>query len=555
MKAGVVFGYQRLNKDKEKIYCVESNTHTIEIGATRSGKTRCIILQTLGLLGLAGESVVVTDPKGELYDYTADFYKNLGYDTYCLDFKNTKRSDSYNFLQPVVDALNRQDIQDAVDKAWDITESIMPENDKGEPIWKNGEASIIATCILVVAYENQSKYKFQNLCNVYKFIIEMAISRSDNGNIYVYFEKLRELLQATSPDNPAIDLLAMSEVAHPKTRSSFYISALTTLKLFTNANINRITSSTTIPLKDIGKKKVALFIILPDEKTTYYSIASLFVNQLYISLVEQADRLGGKLKNRVNVILEEFGNFTKIPDMNAKLTVSGSRGIRFNLSLQNFAQLDEKYGKESSRIIRYNCENWIYLQTDDNETLKELSEKIGNYTTTSYSLSSNENGGGAMTLATSSGSSTNLISRNLLTPDEIKKIRRPNLLYISRKDPCIMECPDISKWNFNKLFGMGDEEHNTRLRFFRSIKREEENECNFTKIEYWQDIYYKLEKFNKESLLQKVEEMIQPLKEQAQNGDIKASLEILKYENYRNKLLDDILELNYKIEMENKEDE
>ena len=102
---------------------------------------------------------------------------------------------------------------------------------------------------------------------------------------------------------------------------------------------------------------------------------------------------------------------------------------------------------------------------------------------------------------------------------------------------------------------MGDEEHNTRLRFFRSIKREEENECTFTKIEYWQDIYYKLEKFNKESLLQKVEEMIQPLKEQAQNGDINASLEILKYENYRNKLLDDILELNYKIEMENKEDE
>lgn len=98
MKAGVVFGYERLNEDKEKIYCIDSNTHTIEIGATRSGKTRCVILQTLGLLGLAGESVVVTDAKGELYDYTADFYKNLGYDTYCLDFKNTKRSDSYNFL-------------------------------------------------------------------------------------------------------------------------------------------------------------------------------------------------------------------------------------------------------------------------------------------------------------------------------------------------------------------------------------------------------------------------------------------------------------------------
>jgi len=109
-------------------------------------------------------------------------------------------------------------------------------------------------------------------------------------------------------------------------------------------------------IEDRSKLEKIKYSDLPDdEKETYYSIASLFVHQLYTSLVEQADKIGGTLRQRVNFILEEFGNFTKIPNMDNKLTVSGSRNIRFNLFLQSFAQLDEKYGKEKSRIIRKNA--------------------------------------------------------------------------------------------------------------------------------------------------------------------------------------------------------
>ena len=150
MKAGIVFGYERLSDKKEKIYCIDSNTHTIGIGATRSGKSRCLVLQSIGLLGLAGESMVITDPKGELYDNTSSYLEELGYKLRTLDFKDTRKSDRYNFLQPVIDALEKGDIQDAIDKVWDITESLMPENEKGEPIWKNGEASIIASSIFSI---------------------------------------------------------------------------------------------------------------------------------------------------------------------------------------------------------------------------------------------------------------------------------------------------------------------------------------------------------------------------------------------------------------------
>ena len=547
MKAGIVFGYERLSDKKEKIYCIDNNTHTIGIGATRSGKSRCLVLQSIGLLGLAGESMVITDPKGELYDNTSSYLEELGYEVRTLDFKNTRKSDRYNFLQPVIDALEKGDIQDAIDKVWDITESLMPENEKGEPIWKNGEASIIASSIFIVCFENINKYKYQNLANVYRFIIEMAVYRNDDGGSpYILFEKLRGYLNSINQNHPAIDLLAMSEIAHAKTRSSFYTSALTTLKLFTNLNINSITSDTTINLKDIGRKKVALFIILPDEKETYYSIASLFVHQLYVSLVAQADKLGGKLRQRVNFLLEEFGNFTKIPNMSSKLTVAGSRNIRFNLFIQSFKQLEEKYGKEVASIIRYNCENWIYLQTDDMETLEELAKRLGKYTTSSYSISSNQNNGGSINTSTSSGSSVNLIARDLLSPDEIKKIKRPYLLYLSRLEPAVMYCPDISLWNFNTIFSMGDEKHNTRLRFLKNMQRENKNN-DIPKVYYWDEIITKLNIYLLEKKIVLINKAIESVLLEATSGDSKALQKLQTYKEIKRQIEDTLNDLRFKL--------
>ena len=77
---------------------------------------------------------------------------------------------------------------------------------------------------------------------------------------------------------------------HPAgTRGSFYTSALTTLRLFTSKSIYAITHMSDFQLQDIGQKKQALFIILPDEKTTFYPVASLIVSQQYELLANLAD--------------------------------------------------------------------------------------------------------------------------------------------------------------------------------------------------------------------------------------------------------------------------
>ena len=167
-------------------------------------------------------------------------------------------------------------------------------------------------------------------------------------------------------------------------------------------------------------------------------------------------------------------NFVKIPDFSNKLTVGGGRGIRFNLFLQSFMQLEEKYGKETAGTIKSNCETWIYLQADDLTTLEEISKKLGNYTVATYSLTSSH----AKHTTPSSSHSINLTHRALLTVDEIRLIKRPNVLVTSRTHPAIMEAPDVAKCHFNQLFGMGDKEHNRRIREEREQERPQRESKN-----------------------------------------------------------------------------
>ncbi len=450
---------KELENGKEQIYYVEDDIHTLCIGATRSGKSRTIVLQSICTLALAGESIVLSDPKAELFQYTHKFLERLGYDVKVLDFKTPEKSNRYNLLQPIIDAVNRNDMEKAEMYTWDITNTLVGES-KGEKIWENGEKSIIAAAILCVVVDNKSRNEFQNLTNVYWFLAEMCKQIGNKMPLLEYVKKLPS-------DHPARPLLSISDVAPSKTRGSFYTSALTSLRLFVAKSIYSITNKSDFSLDEIGKKKQALFIILPDEKTTFYPIASLIVSQMYELLVKQADGRGGRLEQRVNYILDEFGNFVTIPDFSNKLTVGGGRGIRFNLFLQSFEQLEEKYEKTVASTIKSNCQTWIYLQADNSETLKEISEKLGTYTTSSYQLSSSHQ----KFAAPSSSHSISLTSRNLLNVDEVRRISRPNQIVTSRTHPAMMYGPDLSKWYFNKMLGLGDKEHNRKVREERERKR------------------------------------------------------------------------------------
>lgn len=477
---GLVIGMKKLRGGKELFYYIGDDTHLLGIGATRSGKSRTMVIQSICFLALAGESMIISDLKGELNQYTGTFLKRLGYNVIILDFKNPLKSDRYNLLQPIIDAIDEDNLPKATECVWDLV-GILVGDAKGEKIWNNGEASTIACAIMSVVYDNREgeRRKYQTLTNVYYFIAEMCKPIGKNIPIVEYVKVLPE-------NHPAKPLVAISEIAPERTRGSFYTAALTTLKLFTSSYINAMTMASDYNPKDLGRKKTALFMVLPDERTTYYSIASLLVLQHYIQLVNESDGRGGRLKNRVNFILDEFGNFAAIPSFDTLLTVGGGRGMRFNLFLQDFAQLESKYDEKVAKTIKGNCQVWDYLQTNSPETLKEISEKLGNYTVSTYSLSSQS----SKYQTPSSSASVNLTGRALLMTNEIAQIDRPYSLITSKENPAIMYSPDLSKWNFNTMLGLGNKKHNEKVRDYREKQRiERMTKKEAEKIELWSECW------------------------------------------------------------------
>lgn len=460
-KGGIVLQMKRKKKEEVLLY-MNMDVHSLIVGATRSGKTRRIILESIWNIARFGESMVISDPKGELFYYTKDYLEQEGYEVIDFDLRNPARSKHYNYMQPILDAIDEGDMPAAIDYTWDIVSVFVGET-KGEPLWQNGESSTIAAAILIVALDAPPKYR--NMANVYFFISYMC-QADDEGKM-----PLNEYLQKLPDTHPAKGVFAMAQIASWRTRSSFFTSALGSLKLFANWNMAEVTSKSDFTFDSIGARKTAMFLIIPDEKTTLYGLASIFVNQAYVSLVRQADRNGGRLLVDINFLLDEFGNFPRIPSFGSMLSVGAGRGIRFNIVLQDFQQLKKNYEKDYDNV-KGNCQLWIYLKSPNKDTQEEISKKLGNYTVQVNSSNSSTSSG--KTASSSHSANASLTHRALLTPDEVGRLQAPySLVMLSGEYPAIMYSPDLNRYSVNRILGLGDQEHNQKVIMEREKARKE----------------------------------------------------------------------------------
>ena len=491
---GVVLSMEKDIRGVDHIRYLSVFSHSIILALTGAGKTRRVLLETICLQIMAGHCVLVSDVKGEIYYYTKEFAKKHGYDIEVIDLNNPMKSSHYNFLQPVIDAIEegkakhkkkiedlmkiikdeKQDLQKiaviakkievlkadyswtdkAQDRTWDLV-SILVGEPKGEPIWYNGETATLAASILAICLE--APYLCQNFYNLYMFIGYMAQPNPLTGKT-----PLTAYLQQLPDNHPAKIVFMQGQVAVYRTQSSFYTQALGTLRLFTNPTLAEMSSKNDIKLGDIGTKKTIVYLIIPDERKTYYSIASILIQQMYIAQVETARKSGGKLPIPTDYDLDEVGNFPTIPVMSNIVSVGRSRGIKVNLVLQDYQQLEAKYEKDFE-TIKSQCGVKIYLKSDSDKTLKSISEKLGTYTVESAGASTSANTN-LNSQDVNISNSSNLTGRPLLKEEELAKFKAPDaLIMITGENPIVTKLPDLSEYHFNKMLGLGNEEHNLRL--------------------------------------------------------------------------------------------
>lgn len=372
-------------------------TNNLCIGITRSGKGEMYVIPSIDVYSRAEKktSMVVLDPKTELYKTSKETLEERGYEVYLLSLVDPEHSMGFNPLDQVISLYAAGDYANAELLVQTFCYSIFnPDKPiNGDTFWQDSPTSLLSALVIAVIEDVFEWIKVENATGEEK---EKHIQKI---NMFSIINLFGELVSQTNPDNPYITGLDMFfqmrpaldrakikffgvEVAGSRTKASIYSSMLMKLTIFTYENFAKMTAESTMNLEDIGfgDKPIAVFIEMPDYDKSAHFLGSVFIRQLYFVLARKATRQkNGKCKNRVKIIADEFGNMPAIEAMENIITVCLGRNISFDLYIQAYAQLNKLYG-ENAKTIAGNCGNTIYILSDDDETTKKFSTNLGSET-------------------------------------------------------------------------------------------------------------------------------------------------------------------------------
>ena len=188
---------------------------------------------------------------------------------------------------------------------------------------------------------------------------------------------IKEYFNGKDPSKPAYINASGTVFTADETKQGIIATFKQKIKLFSSReNLSEMLSYSDFDMRNIGRNKTAVFLIVQDEKKTLHPLATIFIKQCYETLIDVAQESGGKLPYRTNFILDEFANMPPLKDVTTMVTAARSRLIRFTFIIQNFAQLTQVYGKENGDTIRGNC-NLVYLISSEIAALEEISKMCG----------------------------------------------------------------------------------------------------------------------------------------------------------------------------------
>lgn len=367
-------------------------------------------------------SYVFTDPKGELYDRTAGYLKEQGYDIKVLNLVRPQYSDGYNPLMHISSELDVDVIANTVVKG--------QKSDSGsDPYWDDmAEMLLKALIYYLIATRPEEE---QNLASCAELV--RAANKNGGSNL------LSDLINQLPYDHPARMYYKSIEIAPEKTYGSILSSLQSKLGKFDSKEIAELTSTDTIDFEKIGSKKTAVYVISSDTHTAYDFLLTIFFSQMIQQLYDFADQNGGRLKERTYFILDEFANIGKIPDFDKKISTSRSRGISFSVILQNIDQLEAVYEK-SYETIMGNCDTHVFLGSNSFKTVEYFSKALGEKTISRDSWSVNKD---KHMWRQGYSKSDQVMARALMTPDELRRMDN---------DLCIIYEKGIKPVKANKFY-------------------------------------------------------------------------------------------------------
>ena len=308
--------------DGKKMWVDDGESHNLVIGATGSGKTQCCVFPMIRILAKAGESMILTDPKGELYEKTSEMLRDLGYNVIILNFRDPQKGNAWNPMNLPYKMYHEGNMDKAVELLDDLALNILyDEKNSGDPFWEKSGADYFSGLALGL-FEDASEEQINlNSMNLMSNLGEERFGGPNNNYIKEYFNM-------KDPSRPAYVNASGTVYAPEETKGGVLSTFKQKVKLFSSRdNLSEMLSYSDFDMKDIGRKKTAVFMIVQDEKKTLHPLATIFIKQCYETLIDVAQESGGHLPYRTNFILDEFANMPPLKDVTTMVTAARSRHI------------------------------------------------------------------------------------------------------------------------------------------------------------------------------------------------------------------------------------
>ena len=358
--------------DGRKMWVDNGEMHNLIVGATGSGKTQIVVFPLVQSLAKHEESMIITDPKGEIYEQTAEMLRERGYNIVVLNFRDPQRGNAWNPMTLPYNLYKEGNMDKAIELLDDLALNILYEEKSGnaDPFWEKSGADYFSGLSLGLFEDGTENQINLNSINLMATIGEERFGGPNSNYIKEYFN-------GKDPSKPAYINASGTVYAPEETKGGILSTFKQKIKIFSaRENLSEMLSYSDFDMKDIGRKKTAVFMIIQDEKKTLHPLATIFIKQCYETLIDVAQESGGKLPYRTNFILDEFANMPPLKDVTTMVTAARSRLIRFNFIIQNYAQLTQVYGKENAETIKGNC-NIMYLISNELSALEEISKMCG----------------------------------------------------------------------------------------------------------------------------------------------------------------------------------
>lgn len=431
----------RLTLLEKKAPQFDRNKNLVVIGGSGSGKTFRFVKPNLIQLNCSN---IVVDPKDHLAEKTGKLFLEHGYQVKVLDLVNMTNSDGFNPFRYVE---TENDLNRMLTVYFNNTKG---NGSRSDPFWDEASMTLVrAIASYLVDFYNppgstkeeadsrRKRGRYPSFSEIGKLI--KLLSKGENQDKSVLEVMFENYAKTYGTENFTMRNWADFQNYKDKTLDS--VIAVTTAKfaLFNIQSVIDLTKRDTLDLKTWGTQKTMVYLVIPDNDTTFRFLSALFFSTVFSTLTRQADvDFKGQLPIHVRSYLDEFANVGEIPDFVEQTSTVRSRNMSLVPILQNIAQLQGLYKeKEAWKTILGNCDSLLYLGGNDEETFKFMSGLLGKQTidVRSTSRSYGQTGSGS--------TSHQKIARDLMTPDEVGNMKR---------DECLVRIAGVPVFKEKKYF-------------------------------------------------------------------------------------------------------